>query len=466
MLFNSLDFLIFYVVIFFLYWAVPREKIKLQNILLLCGSYFFYGWWDWRFLSIIVFSTVVDYILGLQIEKQAHRKKLFLKISIFTNLCLLGVFKYFNFFIDSWVDLWSIFGYEMSVSTLNIILPVGISFYTFQTMSYTIDVYRGDIKATKDFLAFATFVSFFPQLVAGPIERASNLIPQLTSKRVWNHQKFKDAILQIAVGFFRKVVVADSIGAFIDHVYNAPDIYNSPTIFVAVILYSFQVYFDFSGYSDIANGTARILGFDFKRNFNLPYFSSSISEFWRRWHLSLSRWLRDYLYIPMGGNRRGDLIQYRNILVTLLLAGLWHGSSWNFVIWGGIHGLLLCFEKRTGLIPKNFKLGNCIVIFLILSLSRIFFRSLDIGDSFVIIQKLVNWQGTVVDIRNISIFATVLYGLLITFIIDTFLFVSKIDLEELGSKIKDFGYVALVCFLTINIVLFFSSSNTFIYFQF
>ena len=357
MLFNSLAFIVFFILVFVLYWSIPSKYVRIQNILLLIASYVFYGWWDWRFLSLILFSTIVDYFLGLKIYNAKAKAKTYLVLSICTNLGLLGIFKYFNFFIESWVELWKIFGYDMPISTLNIILPVGISFYTFQTMSYSIDIYRKELKPTRDFISFATFVSLFPQLVAGPIERASNLIHQIEEKRYWTHKRLQDGIFQISIGFFRKVVVADSIGALIDTIYNSPDVHNSSSILMAVILYSFQIYFDFSGYSDIAIGTAKLLGFDFKQNFNLPYFSSSITEFWRRWHISLSTWFRDYVYIPLGGSRVSKARLMLNILIVFLVSGLWHGANLTFVFWGLVHAVcvipVLLFIKKDRTYKSN-----------------------------------------------------------------------------------------------------------------
>lgn len=466
MLFNSTVFLVFYILVFILYWIIPKSRINYQNILLLIASYIFYGWWDWRFLSLIAFSTIVDYIIGIAIWKSHFRRKFFLILSICINLGLLGVFKYFNFFIDSWVEVWKLFGYQMNIHALEIILPVGISFYTFQTMSYSIDIYRREIEPTQNFIAFATYVSLFPQLVAGPIERASNLIPQILQERKWVYEKFKDGLFQIGVGFFRKVIVADSIGSLIEGIYNNPEIHNSSSIAMAVLLYSFQIYFDFSGYSDIAIGTAKLLGFEFKPNFNLPYFSTSFTEFWRRWHLSLSSWLRDYLYIPLGGNRFGPLRQYRNLFLTMLLGGLWHGASWNFVIWGGIHGTFLALEKRFDLIPKKYSILKNIIIFIAISIIWIFFRSTSLTGSGIIIKKLVNFAFEVPFIGDASILGTAIYGLIVTLIFDTYLFYSKRSLENIGSKIKDKYFAFIFSIIIINILLLYSNANNFIYFQF
>ncbi|WP_229731276.1 MBOAT family O-acyltransferase [Hyunsoonleella pacifica] len=333
-------------------------------------------------------------------------------------------------------------------------------------MSYSIDIYRGDLRPTNNFIEFATFVSFFPQLVAGPIERASNLLPQLARKREMSLDRFKNGLFQIFIGFFRKVVVADAIGSIIDGIYNTPDIHNASSLAMAVVLYSFQIYFDFSGYSDIAIGTAKILGFDFKRNFNLPYFSVSITEFWRRWHISLSTWLKDYLYIPLGGNKKGIKIQYRNLLITMLLGGLWHGSSWNFVIWGAIHGLLLSLEKRFNLIPKKYTLLKNLFIFSLVSLVWIFFRALSFDDSVLIFVKLTKGPYLSPYIGNISSFTSLMYGLLLALSFDTYIFRKDLVLEEFGSKLSNTSFIVISTFILINITLFFSSSSNFIYFQF
>lgn len=466
MIFNSVTFLVFFPIVFILYWVLGKKNFKTQNVLLLIASYVFYGWWDWRFLSLIAFSTVIDYTLGLKIDASETKRKFFLILSLVSNLGLLAVFKYFNFFIDSWVNLWALFGYELSVSTLNIILPVGISFYTFQTMSYSIDIYRKELQPTKNFIEFATFVSLFPQLVAGPIERASNLLPQIANERTWSHKRFKDGLFQILVGFFRKVVVADAIGSIIDGIYNEPDIHNASSIVMAIVLYSFQIYFDFSGYSDIAIGTAKLLGFDFKRNFNTPYFSVSITEFWRRWHMSLSTWLRDYLYIPLGGNRKGIKMQYRNLFITMLLGGLWHGSSWNFVIWGAIHGILLGVEKKFKLIPEKYNVFKNILIFAIVSLVWVFFRALSFNDSTIIFTKLFTGSYLMPFIGNVGSFVTLIYGLVIALLFDAYLFKKNQALETYGSQLGNFKFVLISNFMLINIVLFFSSASNFIYFQF
>ena len=320
MLFNSQVFFLFFSCFLFLYWFLNKKSFSSQNYLILVGSYIFYAWWDWRFLFLIFGSSLIDFFVAKKIHN-GTKKLNWLIVSCFSNLGILFVFKYFNFFTQSFIDLTNLFGFNISFNVVNIILPVGISFYTFQTLSYSIDVYRNKISPTSNLISFLSFVSFFPQLVAGPIERASNLIPQIESKRTINIDQFKAGFFQILVGLFRKIVVADNLALYVDLIYGDPQIYNSSTLLLATFLYTFQIYFDFSGYSDIAIGTAKLLGFNFKQNFNLPYFSNSLTEFWRRWHISLSSWLKDYLYISLGGNRKGKLLTYRNLILTMLLGG-------------------------------------------------------------------------------------------------------------------------------------------------
>ncbi|WP_076452963.1 MBOAT family O-acyltransferase [Zobellia uliginosa] len=343
MLFNSIEFLIFLPIVFLLYWFVFSNKLRYQNLLVLVSSYVFYGWWDYRFLFLIFLSTVIDYYVGLEVEKQTvpKMKKIFLWISVLFNLGVLGVFKYYNFFVDSWVDLIRGFGYQLeSKWTLNIILPVGISFYTFQTMSYTIDVYRGNLKPTKDFVSFASFVSFFPQLVAGPIERATNLLPQILKKRVFDYRTAEQGLRLILWGMFKKVVIADSLAPIVDNIFTGYSSFDGGTLFLGAVYFAFQIYCDFSGYSDMAIGTSKLFGFELMSNFKFPYFSRNIGEFWRRWHISLSTWFRDYLYIPLGGSRAGKWQSLRNVFVIFLVSGFWHGANWTFVIWGLIHAIL------------------------------------------------------------------------------------------------------------------------------
>ncbi len=402
MLFNSLDFAVFFPIVFVLFWILAKN-IKLRNILLLTSSYIFYGWWDWRFLFLIGISSLVDFYIGQKIDRSDNLKvrKKYLLVSLFINLGFLIYFKYSNFFIETFVDSFRLFGKELEVSTLNIILPVGISFYTFQTLSYTIDIYRRNLKPTKDWLAFFAFVSFFPQLVAGPIERASHLLPQFFKKYRFNYRLVKSGLLLILFGLFKKMVIADRAAFYVNEVYNNTELYEGVSYSIATILFAFQIYCDFSGYSDIAIGTARTMGFDLMKNFDSPYFSKSLTEFWRRWHISLSTFFRDYVYIPLGGSKKGNYRTYTNILIVFIVSGLWHGAAMTFIIWGAIHGIILIIEKliankKTKIfeilnLSKN-NLSNHIffglITFSIVCLAWIFFRSNSLPDAFIILNGI------------------------------------------------------------------------------
>jgi D-alanyl-lipoteichoic acid acyltransferase DltB (MBOAT superfamily) len=356
MLFNSIDFAVFLPLVFVLYWFVTQRNLKLQNFLIVVASYVFYGWWDWRFLSLIFFSTLVDYTIGILLLKENNetKRKTLLWISIVINLGFLGFFKYYNFFLDNFVTAFSFFGHPISASGLDVILPVGISFYTFQTLSYSIDVYKRKLQPTTDFIAFTAFVSFFPQLVAGPIERATHLLPQFYKKRIFEYDKAVDGLRQILWGLFKKIVIADNCAQFANLIFNNSDDYSGSTLVLGAVFFTFQIYGDFSGYSDIAIGTSRLFGFDLMRNFNFPYFSRDIAEFWRRWHISLSTWFRDYLYIPLGGSRGGTWIKIRNTFIIFIVSGFWHGANWTFIVWGALNAvyfmpLLLTNNNRSNL---------------------------------------------------------------------------------------------------------------------
>jgi D-alanyl-lipoteichoic acid acyltransferase DltB (MBOAT superfamily) len=341
MLFNSIDFAIFLPIVFFLYWFITNKNLKLQNLLIVVASYAFYGWWDWRFLSLILFSSIIDYSIGriLLNEENLSKRKVLLWISIIVNLGFLGFFKYYNFFLDNFVTAFSFFGTPINAQGLNIILPVGISFYTFQTLSYTIDVYKRNLEPTKDFIAFTAFVSFFPQLVAGPIERATNLLPQFYKKRTFDYDKAVDGLRQILWGLFKKIVIADNSAQIANEIFNNSVDYSGSTLVLGAIFFTFQIYGDFSGYSDIAIGTSRLFGFNLKQNFAFPYFSRDIAEFWRRWHISLSTWFRDYLYIPLGGSHGGTWMKVRNTFAIFIVSGFWHGANWTFIVWGALNAL-------------------------------------------------------------------------------------------------------------------------------
>ncbi len=350
MLFNTWTYAAFLPVVFVLHWLIPD---RFRNRLLLVASYIFYGAWDYRFLGLLFLSTLVDFVVGrtLATTQDGALRKRMLSVSLIVNLGILGVFKYFDFFVSSAADVLAVLGLSPNVTSLGIVLPVGISFYTFQTMSYTIDVYRRVKQPEEEFERFALFVSFFPQLVAGPIERASRLLPQFENRHL-TAARFESGIMLIGRGLFKKVVIADSMARLVDAAYGAPDGLGTVGALVAVYAFAFQIYGDFSGYTDIARGSARLLGVDLMENFTQPYLSRSITEFWRRWHISLSEWLRDYLYIPLGGNRAGRSRTMLNLLVTMLLGGLWHGAAWTFVVWGGLHGLWLAFERLQGSLRK------------------------------------------------------------------------------------------------------------------
>lgn len=401
MIFNSIAFFVFLPIVFILYWFVFKNQLKAQNVLVLVSSYVFYGWWDYRFLSLIAASTLVDYLIGLALSQETRykRRKLLLIYSLVFNLGLLGFFKYFNFFIESWVEVWGAIGVAMNSSSLNIILPVGISFYTFQTLSYTIDVYRNKIKPTKNLVEFAAYVSFFPQLVAGPIERAAQLLPQFQKQRVFDYELAKSGLYLIIWGIFKKVVVADNCAFFVNQIFEQPTGYSTSELWVGAVLFGFQIYGDFSGYSDIAIGTGRLFGFRLMTNFAFPYFSRNIAEFWRRWHISLSTWFRDYLYIPLGGSRGNKTQQIRNVFVIFLVSGFWHGANWTFLVWGAIHAflflpLLLSNKNRNYLVGDTFSLrqfGSIFITFLLVTVAWVFFRAENVSIGFAYIKEMVLW---------------------------------------------------------------------------
>lgn len=401
-------------------------------------------------------------------SKTAIGKKAWFWISIGVNLGFLGFFKYYNFFIDSLQESLKGIGFQSNFSTLDIILPVGISFYTFHGLSYVIDIYKDKIKPEKDIVTYSLFVSFFPLLVAGPIERATHLLPQLKTKRYFTDKYFREGLFQIAMGFFRKMVIADSLAVYVDSIYGNAEVHNSSSLVLASVFYAFQIYFDFSGYSDIAIGTAKLFGIRLLDNFNLPYFSKSLTEFWRRWHMSLSFWLRDYLYISLGGNRKGIRITYRNLMITMLLGGLWHGASWNFVIWGGIHGLVLSLEKFSfqKLKINDFGFLGGIMTFAIVVIAWVFFRSPDIQSSLFIISKFFSFDYGVPFIGNINTMLNSVLVLLIGLGFDVYMFKKNIAIASYGSSIKTISLITLLCFFSMLIILFYSTSTNFIYFQF
>lgn len=343
MLFNSINFALFLPIVFIFYWFITNKSYKFQNILLLVSSYFFYACWDWRFLFLLIFSTFLDYYTGLKMTDSRNQniKKFWFWLSISINIGFLGIFKYYNFFSKSFADAVSSIGLHVNPWTLNVILPIGISFYTFHGLSYVIDIYKDRIKAEKNLVDYSVFVSFFPLLVAGPIERATHLLPQIQRKRTFNYAMAIDGLKQILWGLFKKIVIADLCAEYANLIFNNSTDYSGSTLVLGAILFAFQIYGDFSGYSDIALGTARLFGIDLLRNFAFPYFSRDIAEFWRRWHISLSTWFRDYLYIPLGGSKGGTWIKVRNTFIIFIVSGFWHGANWTFIIWGLLNAIYI-----------------------------------------------------------------------------------------------------------------------------
>ena len=390
MLFNSIDFAVFIPIVFGLYWFLFSKSLKLQNLLIVFASYVFYGWWDWRFLTLILFSTLVDFTVGIKLSQEnvKSKRRLLLLTSVLVNLGFLGFFKYYDFFLVNFTNAFTVLGYNFDSHSLNIILPVGISFYTFQTLSYTIDIYRKKLNPTNDIIAFSAFVSFFPQLVAGPIERATNLLPQFYKERKFEYSNAVDGMRQILWGLFKKVVIADNCAVFVSYIFDNSSELSGSSLALGAVLFSFQIYCDFSGYSDIAIGTSRLFGFNLKQNFAFPYFSRDIAEFWRRWHISLSTWFRDYLYIPLGGSRGGVLNKVRNTLIIFVVSGFWHGANWKFIIWGALNAiyflpLLLTNKNRVNLeivakdnmIPSISECLKMSATFSLVAFAWIFFRA-------------------------------------------------------------------------------------------
>lgn len=475
MLFNSFVFFVYLGVVLPVFYFLPTKKSK--NIFLLLASYFFYGYWDWRFCLLLLFSTLVDFHIGrlLFATSKDSKRKLLVSISLISNLGVLGFFKYFNFFIDSFEAVFANWGYHLDFLHLNIILPVGISFYTFQTLSYTLDIYRKKLEPTQNLIDFGLFVAFFPQLVAGPIERAAALLPQLSKKLKPNRLQIKEGVVLITTGLFRKVMIGDTAGRFADHIFGNLELYKSIEIIAALILFSIQIYADFSGYSKMARGTAKLLGVELMINFKQPYLSKNITEFWRRWHISLSFWLRDYLYISLGGNRFGIKRTYVNLMITMLLGGLWHGASWNFVIWGALHGLYLTIHKifldnkridATNMSRISFRsILNIIFTNLLVLFTWLFFRSTSWDGTLLFLRKIIYWESS--EYSSLFISVIVSYSL-ITIIWDVIEYRSNsqtnyiLDIKSTGVKIGILFTLSLISF----IYLFQADPAPFIYFQF
>lgn len=477
MFFNSIDFAIFLPIVFFLYWFVTNKFILLQNLLVVVASYIFYGWWDWRFLSLIFFSTVLDYSIGILLHKEENpiKRKVFLWTSLAINLGFLGFFKYYNFFLDNFITAFSFFGVQINPNTLQIVLPVGISFYTFQTLSYTIDIYNKKLKPAKNFITFAAFISFFPQLVAGPIERATNLLPQFYKKRFFEHDKAIDGLRQILWGFFKKVVIADNSAQIANEIFNNSSDYSGGTLLLGAIFFAFQIYGDFSGYSDIAIGTARLFGFNLKQNFAFPYFSRDIAEFWRRWHISLSTWFRDYLYIPLGGSRGGTAMKVRNTFIIFVVSGFWHGSNWTFIVWGALNALyflpLLLLNKNrvnTGIVAEKNSLPSLRELYQITTtfgltvLAWIFFRAKDLDHAFQYIQGIFSYSALTKPI----VIPTATIFLVLFFLLIEWIHREKQYGLQFHKKTPQIIRWTVYFVLTFTIAIFWGKGSSFIYFQF
>lgn len=479
MLFNSISFLIFLPVIFILYWFVTKKNLKWQNLLLLAASYYFYACWDYRFLFLLIFSTGLDYYTGLKMDESAtdQKRKWWFWLSVLINLGFLGIFKYYNFFIESFAEGLSHLGFNVNMWTIKVILPVGISFYTFHGLSYVIDVYKKRISAERNFVDYSLFVSYFPLLVAGPIERATHLLPQIKRQRKFSSEDAINGIELMIWGFFKKVVIADSLSIIVNKVYGDAASYGSVALIIAAVAFSFQIYCDFSGYSDIAIGTSKLLGIDLIRNFNFPYLSRNIAEFWRRWHISLSTWFRDYLYIPLGGSKISKLLSVRNVFIIFIVSGIWHGANWTFIVWGGIHAILFIPSFLIGsnrkyrddivhsnkLLPSLRDILQIALTFLLVTLAWIFFRSETLGKASEFISNIIrNTKGKNLVFDNTDIIANSV-AFFAFFSISAYLLYRKNAL----IKTKRFMQFTLSLILLILITLLGQfSKQSFIYFQF
>ncbi|MDM1541627.1 MBOAT family protein [Empedobacter falsenii] len=480
MLFNSISFAIFLPIVFALYWLL-RKSFKLQNILLLIASYYFYGCWDWRFMFLLGFSTLLDYYSGIKIEEATSQnlKKIWLTISIGINLGFLGFFKYYNFFADSFAEMLNGFGLNVHPWTLQIILPVGISFYTFHGLSYIIDIYYNRIKAERNIVDYSVFVSFFPLLVAGPIERATHLLPQIKKTRVFNYSQAVDGMRQILWGLFKKMVIADNCAIYANEIFSNPESQSGSNLVLGAIFFAFQIYGDFSGYSDIALGVARLFGIELLKNFNYPYFSRDIAEFWRRWHISLSTWFRDYLYIPLGGSRGGNWMRVRNTFIIFIVSGFWHGANWTFIFWGFLNALfimpsILLKTNRTNLeivaqdrfFPTFRELFNMMLTFALTVLAWIFFRANSITHAFEYIGGIFN--------QSLFTFPTLRKSALATLFLVVFLLLTEwmgrrnnYGIEKLLLKKPRWVRWSFYAFVLMLIGLFLQTEESpFIYFQF
>lgn len=479
MLFNSIEFAVFLPIVFLFYWFVFNRNLKWQNLFVVVASYVFYGWWDWRFLMLIVFTSLCSWGSGLLIERyrsEPSKAKAISVLNIVLNLLILGVFKYYNFFVTSFAHT---FHFSTDGLLLKVILPVGISFYTFQALSYSIDVYRGKLEPTKDIVQFFAFVSFFPQLVAGPIERATNLLPQFGKPRHFEYDTAVDGMRQILWGLFKKMVVADNCAIYVDQVFSNYTGQSGSTLLVAAILFTFQIYGDFSGYSDIAIGTAKLFGIRLMRNFNVPYFSRDIAEFWRRWHISLTTWFRDYVYIPMGGSRVSKAKVVRNTFVIFLISGFWHGANWTFIVWGAYHALLFLplilsgkNRKYTDVVAKGHwlptlrEVGQMLLTFMLAVIGWIIFRVANFTEAWQYVCGLFNKSlFTVPWLDNRHYYVPVVLSIVVMLVVEWLQRERDhaFDLSGIKSQVLKFGiyYVMLVALFWFG-----GHAESFIYFQF
>jgi len=490
MLFNTLDFAIFVPIVFLLYWFVFNRHLRLQNLFVTVASYFFYGWWDWKFLILITITSICSWGSGLWIAQTRNKLQNETKIrrwsvaitvsNIVLNLLILCFFKYYNFFIQNFVDAFSLLGKTIPVHSLKIILPVGISFYTFQALSYTIDVYRKKVEPTKDVAAFFGFISFFPLLVAGPIERATSLLHQFYYKRVFDYEKSVDGLRQILWGLFKKVVIADNCAIVVNNIFDSSVEYSGSTLVVGALFFAFQIYGDFSGYSDIAIGTARLFGFNAMRNFAFPYFSRDIAEFWRRWHISLTTWFRDYVYIPLGGSRVSKIKIIRNTFIIFLISGFWHGANWTFVVWGALHALFFLPLLLTNNNRKNVKtvaqgrtfptikeLFQMVTTFALVVFAWIFFRADNIGHAWSCIVQIFSSSLFSVPKFNGMFNALITILFIVIFMIVEWIGRSnQYAIEKIGLlRNKTLRYLAYYA-IVISIFWFSGQEQQFIYFQF
>lgn len=482
MLFNSINFAIFLPIVFVSYWLLNKKSIQLQNVLLLIASYFFYACWDYRFLFLLIFSTALDYFSGLKIYEAENlkAKKIWLYTSIIINLGFLGIFKYYNFFAENFAEALANLGFKTNIYTLQIILPVGISFYTFHGLSYVIDIYKNRITPEKNVVDYSLFVSFFPLLVAGPIERATHLLPQIKKTRIFNYSKAVDGLRQILWGLFKKVVIADNCAEFANQIFNNSAEMPGSSLVLGAFFFTFQIYGDFSGYSDIALGTARLFGFDLLKNFSFPYFSRDIAEFWRRWHISLSSWFRDYLYIPLGGSHGSTLMKIRNTFIIFIISGFWHGANWTFMVWGFLHALyflplLLSNQNRNNIdivakgkfLPTIKETFSMFVTFSLVVFAWIFFRANDLTHAISYISEMFSRSLFSLPILEKKGSAIITIILILFFMLMEWLGrEEEFALGNLELKFKKPARWILYYVLISGLLYFAGNQHEFIYFQF